>query len=375
MKSILERSLKDGSEAFVPIGYRLNDLMIQCHFKGYLCHRNLSSFFHPAYGNCYTFHHDENVNFRFRKNSFRFWTIENDDQTYSYKLFLELFVYRDEYIPHFDDRAAFRVFIHRKNEIPILSQTSFFLAPGVFTKLIFSYRQISFSRKCRTKLTRRMEEIFLPGEGRYSQTLCYKLCELNYLERLCRCVEPNFLVFAKFFRRNQTKQFQSSQICSMQNDCLKTRNYFGLFRRFFSSFCFFDEIFLSDSKQFCPHCLPECDLIQYTVQSSYADYPNTRSAEKVQTRVERYLRGLNYVPSSGKFTSSNRKDFLLEDVVAVEISASPYATEILSESPMYTWVDLISSIGGQTGRGNKSKTLREKKLFELLLIFRSLDWR
>ena len=40
---------------------------------------------------------------------------------------------------------------------------------------------------------------------------------------------------------------------------------------------------------------------------------------------------------------------LLDDIVAVEISASPYATEILTESPLYTWVDLISSIGGQTG--------------------------
>ncbi|CAM4989374.1 unnamed protein product, partial [Rotaria socialis] len=39
---------------------------------------------------------------------------------------------------------------------------------------------------------------------------------------------------------------------------------------------------------------------------------------------------------------------LLDNIVAVEVSASPVATEILAESPMYTWVDVISSIGGQT---------------------------
>ena len=46
---------------------------------------------------------------------------------------------------------------------------------------------------------------------------------------------------------------------------------------------------------------------------------------------------------------NSRKDILRDNIVAVEISASPYATEVLAESPMYTWVDLISSIGGQAG--------------------------
>lgn len=58
-----------------------------------------------------------------------------------------------------------------------------------------------------------------------------------------------------------------------------------------------------------------------------------------------------------------RKENLLENIVAVEISASPYATEILAESPMYTWVDLISSIGGQTGRFFSVKTQRFTRLF------------
>lgn len=45
---------------------------------------------------------------------------------------------------------------------------------------------------------------------------------------------------------------------------------------------------------------------------------------------------------------SSRRTKLKDNIVAVEITASPYATEILTESPVYTWVELISNIGGQT---------------------------
>jgi len=63
------------------------------------------------------------------------------------------------------------------------------------------------------------------------------------------------------------------------------------------------------------------------------------------------LKSIGYAPVqlATSACSNNRKGNLLNDIVAVEISASPYATETLAESPVYTWVDLISSIGGQTG--------------------------
>ena len=108
--------------------------------------------------------------------------------------------------------------------------------------------------------------------------------------------------------------------------------------------------FLLDSKILCPKCLPECELIQYTIQTSYADYPNTRSVDTVSQRVEKHLTKVKHeVHPNTSACVNNRKDVILDNIVAVEISASPYAPEVLAESPMYTWVDLISSIGGQAG--------------------------
>lgn len=109
--------------------------------------------------------------------------------------------------------------------------------------------------------------------------------------------------------------------------------------------------FYLDPREYCLECLPECELIQYKIQSSYAHYPNSRSTDKVLNRVEKYLksRGYKMVPSNTSNLLNNRKGLIPENIVAVEVSASPFATEILAESSMYTWVDVISSIGGQTG--------------------------
>ena len=114
-----------------------------------------------------------------------------------------------------------------------------------------------------------------------------------------------------------------------------------------------------DSRKSCPECLPECELVQYKIQLSNADYPNSRSTFKVLDHIEKHLQNIGYsVDSSNKSICSNsRKEALLDNIVAVEISASPFATEVLTESSMYTWVDLISSIGGQTGRSSLSINL------------------
>jgi hypothetical protein len=76
-----------------------------------------------------------------------------------------------------------------------------------------------------------------------------------------------------------------------------------------------------------------------------------RSEDIVFNRIEKHLKaiGYNIEQSNIAACANNRRDTMLGDVIAVEISASPYATEVLTRSPMYTWVDLISSIGGQTG--------------------------
>ncbi len=76
-----------------------------------------------------------------------------------------------------------------------------------------------------------------------------------------------------------------------------------------------------------------------------------RSEDAVYQRIEKHLKSIKYNinQSISSACANTRKETVLGDVVAVEISASPYATEVLTESPMYTWVDLISSIGGQTG--------------------------
>jgi hypothetical protein len=357
MNKLLEKDVNNKKSTYIESGYKLNDLLIRCTFNGQLCHRNFTSFFHPNYGNCYTFDNDIHVESKSQRDMSRSWSIDDGNVENGYKLFLELFLYEDEYISYLDDRAAFRIFIHRKNEIPILSQNSLFLAPTKFTKLVFSQRIIAFSQQCRNELTNDMKKTFSSSQVRYSQALCFKLCELRYMDKHCKCKDPLFMVFSQFFTKNETSNITDNSqtpnkttksLCLNPGQCRKQRQEFSkncldLLHKF--------HFLYVDSKKPCPQCLPECELVQYTIQSSYADYPNTRSANTVLKRVEKHLNGTRISPTqlNTSACSNTRKASLLDDIVAVEISASPYATEILAESRMYTWVDLISSIGGQTG--------------------------
>lgn len=227
MGRLLITSLKEDKPTIVPGGYKLNDLLIQCTFNGRLCSRNLTSFFHPNYGNCYTFNNDDHVEAAPRNDTFNFWSIDDENSEDGYKLFLELFLYQNEYIPYLDERAAFRLFIHRKDDIPILSQNSLFLAPATFTKLIFSQRVISFSQNCRDNLTDDMKRIFNSNHVRYSQALCLKLCEARYIEKICDCIDQLFMVYFQFFSQNNTMQSYIHALCSMDEECLENRKSFG----------------------------------------------------------------------------------------------------------------------------------------------------
>ncbi|CAF0910966.1 unnamed protein product [Rotaria sp. Silwood1] len=351
MGRLLIRNLDNKRPITMESGYKLNDILIQCTFNGRLCYRNLTAFFHPNYGNCYTFNNEVHVEPTRQNTTVNFWSIDDEDVADGYKLFLELYLYQNEYIPYLDDRAAIRLFIHRKYQIPILSQNSLFLPPTTFTKLIFSQRIISLSHECRNDLTTDMKRIFNSNDIRYSQALCFKLCEFRFIERICHCTDQLLMVFFQFFSENNTTRTDTNSSCSIKDRCLLHRNRFN-------------------ARKYCPECLPECELIQFKIQSSYADYPNTRSTDKVLTRVEKHLKttGKSVVHLNTSACLNNRKGALLDNIVAVEISASPFATEILAESPMYTWVDVISSIGGQTGLWIGVSLISFVEIAELLFL-------
>ena len=351
MCGILTDSLSTNHLSVFRAGYQLNELLIQCKFNQYDCHENFTTFFHPNYGNCYTFDYGNDIEkYVSKPASSQAWTFEDENLGGNPKLFLELYSCQEESIHEIEDRAGFRIFIHRKNEIPILAENSLLLPPKTFTQLIYSQRIIKFSRQCRVSLTDDMKQMFNSNSVRYSQALCLKLCEFRFIQNECNCTDQLFLVFARFFSRNRTKTNGLKPPCSIQNHCPA--------RIRFSKFHFSHEEnkkklseFIIESKEFCPECLPECELIQYTIQSSYADYPNSLSTDLISGRIEKHLKSTANRPDRIPSACLNSRKIIsrLDGIIAVEISASPYATEVLVESPMYTWVDLISSIGGQTG--------------------------
>lgn len=227
MSQFLAENINNSQSIAIPLGYQLNELLIRCTFNNRDCQTNFSPFFYPNYGNCYTFNHGMiHENFG-RRNISRVSPIENEYFGDSYKLSLELFLYANEYIPFIEERTAFRMYIHRPNEIPILSSNTLFLAPTTFTKLIYSQRMITFSRNCRTDLTEDMKTILNCNNTRYSQALCLKLCEFRFIEKRCRCADPLLMIFIRFFSVNRTIPINTGRLCSFNYTCHKHRNHFG----------------------------------------------------------------------------------------------------------------------------------------------------
>jgi hypothetical protein len=227
MSEYLAENRNGNQSATSKIGYKLNELLIQCTFNGQSCNKNFSKFFHPTYGNCYTFKHPENHTTFARKDVTRLWSIADENSGDVDRLLLELYVFQNEYIPFLEDRTGFRIFIHRKNELPILSQNSLFLAPGTFTRLIYSQRMIRFTQQCRKNLTDDMTSAFNSNSVQYSQTLCHKICELLYIERQYSCIDPYFLVLTQFFSRNRTEQMRSTPLCPYDRAYRDNSYYFS----------------------------------------------------------------------------------------------------------------------------------------------------
>jgi hypothetical protein len=233
---ILADQVNGQAHPFVKWGFKLNDLLISCIFNKKLCDRNLTQFFHPDYGNCYTFDNNHHVLTEETNDIPHDWSIDDDNGDNNYKLFLELYLHQPLYNQYLDPRAAFRIFIHRKYEVPILSQNSLFLGPNKYTKLSFSQRIMSFSRQCRNELTDEMKQIFVTRHVRYTQALCYKICEHRIVAKYCECIAPTLAVFYQYFTNTNDNNGDSQtttnpSLCSINDECLMSRKNFSKLQR------------------------------------------------------------------------------------------------------------------------------------------------
>ena len=86
------------------------------------------------------------------------------------------------------------------------------------------------TRHCRNDLTNEMKKIFVKNRVRYTQALCYKLCEQRFIEQHCQCIEPTVAVFYQFFNNDNIPYFQKPKnlsLCSIDDKCLILRTNFS----------------------------------------------------------------------------------------------------------------------------------------------------
>ncbi|CAF1631764.1 unnamed protein product, partial [Didymodactylos carnosus] len=196
-------------------GYKLEDMLLKCTFNGRACDGAFRNLFHPEYGNCYTFDH-EKVG---RQSSFRSIKGIGETNNNDYTLSLELYLHQQYYSEHLDEKAAFRAFLHRKHEVPIVAQNSLYLAPNTYSKLVFSKRIIrhvsSRASPCRKELTSEMSSKFKTNEDNvYTQALCIRFCEQLFILRYCHCIEPLAMMFFRSSTLDVNGTIASATVCN-----------------------------------------------------------------------------------------------------------------------------------------------------------------
>ena len=227
MERILGDQVSGQKHPFVKWGFQLDDILITCLFNKRKCNRKLRQMFHPNYGFCYTFDNDLHVRKEIINDTRPDWFLNNNDNgDEKYQVFFEFYLQQKTYNQYLDNRAAMRIFIHRKHEIPILSQTSLFIGPDRYTKITFLPRVMSFMQQCRQDLTEDMKYIFSNQQIRYTQALCYKICEHQYIVRECECIDPRFVVFYQYFNNNK-HQTSNISVCPIDCYCLRTHALFS----------------------------------------------------------------------------------------------------------------------------------------------------
>ena len=251
------------------LGFELSDMLITCNFNWLNCSSNdFKYFFHPIYGNCFTFNSEEI--------GVRRVTIPGPD----YGLVLEIFLGNPKTHRKYENNAGLILAVHNQTNLPYLNNDRIFVATGSETdvhitrnfisKLSKQYRSESncLNRGDKPKEISEFFDYILNNNQTYSQQYCYLICLQNQVIKRCNCSIiwlPNY--------KNYT-------VCNYdQKDCSTSS---------------VTEILEGKQNLNCTSSCPtECEFIEYKVSTSRATYPTEYYRDLLSTHSIINSSGIN----------------------------------------------------------------------------------
>jgi hypothetical protein len=172
----------------------------------------------------------------------------------------------------------------------------------------------------------------------YRRANCLDLCTQRFIISNCSCFDPE-----------KENLFQNYTPCLTQTeqDCMFTgrKSYYG------------SNLFKKCRDEECPI---ECTSSDYSIGISMSDYPSREYVEFLKTdpNITR-----KYIEENETITFEK----LRESLVCVKIYFKNFQYTKISESPVYTPIDLVSNIGGQLGLFIGISVLSTVEMIEILI--------
>ncbi|KAM6216573.1 epithelial sodium channel subunit alpha [Rhynchocyon petersi] len=337
--NILSR-LPDGSPSLEKDA--LDNFIYACRFNQDSCSQaNYSHFYHPMYGNCYTFNHKNNSNL---------WMSSLPGINNGLSLVLR--TEQKDFIPLLSTVTGARVMVHGQDEPAFMDDGGFNLRPGVETSISMRKEALDRLGGNYGDCTENGSDVPVKNlySSKYTQQVCIHSCFQESMIKECGCAYI-------FYPKPQ----KDVEYC----DYRKHHSW---------GYCYYklQVAFSLDSLGCFTKCRKPCSVTSYQLSAGYSRWPSVTSQEWVFQMLSR----------QNNYTINNKRN----GVAKLNIFFKELNYKTNSESPAVTMVTLLSNLGSQWSLWFGSSVLSvvemAELIFDLLVItflmllrrFRSRYW-
>ena len=290
------------------------------------------------YGNCYQF----NTGFNFSNSPVRLLKQTGEGREYGLQVIYGPLINKNEYISSYSDGLT--VFIHNQSFLP-LTASAIGVKTGEETNIAlgrsFTYNSPQPYTECDDMSSFQSELYNLLKQTNYSyrQHDCFNLCLQRNIINACDCYWTRYI------------RMYGAQPCLnfTQLECiLNVQNYF-------------------DQEKCISDCPLECDTVTYHYSLSSLTFPSQSIIDKFYSDTNT----LNYVQSTYGVDLSTKelvKQFFQENYVALNVYYLNFGYTQITEIPKFTWIDLLSQIGGSLGMFLGFSLFHLIELVEILVV-------
>ena len=309
------------------MGFQIESMLVSCMFNYLSCNiSDFTYFYHPKYGNCYTF----NGNLPAK-------TISTPGLIYG--LTLELYLGNPPVDTVYNYEDGVYVSIFNQTDAPFTRMDVIKVPAGAETDLIMNRNFLSrlsppYGKCMATEFSSDLYNYIVNTLNvSYSQEYCYSLCMQQQTKNNCSCVN----LFLPMFLNDNTSFCVSAQVDCMRNLANQFGNTIG------NSIC-------------TAACPMECSTIEFDIKSYTGRYPTSFYTDVLQSWAQFNGISLNYSDVPNSFAKVN-----------IYYHSMQYKTAI--QSQQYQPIDLLGNLGGVMGLWIGGCVLTAVELIELVFNF------